>query len=199
MNHSNIILGHNYIYAMKVVALSSLFRVMTFAHEGHLITIDLNSLTMIPHTILHLKIPHHTCGLCKLHAQCVHHQHQCRPTPIECETIALVPPPPHFSLEVGWAHPLLKEPTSHVSLIYDSNFASTPIKSDNITSFHGQKHSPHSSSSIDGFNVSTNRPSNYIFYPPYIPILDCSQRSCLCISSCSHAFHSPINVIFLAW
>ena len=85
------------------------------------------------------------------------------PTPIEFDPIALVPPPPHFCLEVGQAHPFMEEPTSCVSLIYDSNLVSTPIKSDNITSFHGPEHSPHPRYSMNGLNGSTIKPSNYIY------------------------------------
>lgn len=121
---------------------------------------------MIPRTILCLKIPHHTCGLCRFHAHYVSTTNiGVDPTPIECNPIALVPPPPHFGLEVGRAHPLLEEPTSHVSLIYENNFVSTPIKSDNITYLHGPEHSPHPSSSTDGLNGSTIKPSNCIYLP----------------------------------
>jgi len=35
----NILLGHDFIYAMNFVV-SSLFQVMIFPHEGHIITID---------------------------------------------------------------------------------------------------------------------------------------------------------------
>ena len=87
------------------------------------------------------------------------------PTPIECEPIALVPPPPQFGLEVGRVHPLLEAPTSCVSLIYDSNFVSTPIESNNITYFHDIEYSPHSRSSMDGLNGSTIKPRNYIYHP----------------------------------
>ena len=87
------------------------------------------------------------------------------PTTIECEPITLVSPPPHFGLEFGWYHPLLEEPTSRVSLIYENNFVSTPVKSDNISSFHGPEYSPHPSTSMDGLNGSTIKCKNYIYHP----------------------------------
>ena len=35
----NLLLGHDYVYAMKVVV-STLFRVMYFPHDGKIVTID---------------------------------------------------------------------------------------------------------------------------------------------------------------
>jgi hypothetical protein len=44
----NILIGHDFIYAMNVVV-SSLFRVMIFPHEGCIITIDQLSYSDPPH------------------------------------------------------------------------------------------------------------------------------------------------------
>ena len=44
----NILLGSNYVYAMKAVV-STLFRVMHFPHDGKIVTIDQISFVTLDH------------------------------------------------------------------------------------------------------------------------------------------------------
>ena len=46
----NILLGRDYVYAMKVVV-STLFRVMHFSHDGNIVTIDQLSFVTPDHCI----------------------------------------------------------------------------------------------------------------------------------------------------
>ena len=60
----NLLLGHDYVYAMKAVVLvSTLFRVMHFSHDGNIVTIDQLSFVTPNHRITPsnqttLNVPH---------------------------------------------------------------------------------------------------------------------------------------------
>ena len=98
----NIVLGHDYIYAMQVVV-SSLFRVMMFPHEGHLIAIYQLSYHDPPSHASHNKTT-----LLVVYTESMHYVSTTtdgvETTPIECEPVTLVPPPHNLGLEVGKAH-----------------------------------------------------------------------------------------------
>ena len=58
----NLLLGHDYIYAMKAIV-STLFRVMHFPHDGNIVTIDQLSFVTPNHRITPsnqttLNVPH---------------------------------------------------------------------------------------------------------------------------------------------
>ena len=58
----NLVLGHDYVYSMKVVV-STLFRVIYFPHDGNILTIDQLSFIktnhhMTPSHQISLNIPH---------------------------------------------------------------------------------------------------------------------------------------------
>ena len=58
----NLLLGHDYFYAMKVVV-STLFRVIHFPHDGKIVTIDQLSFVTLDHLItpsnhIALNVPH---------------------------------------------------------------------------------------------------------------------------------------------
>ena len=58
----NLLLGHDYVYAMKVIV-SKNFRVMYFPHDGNIVTIDQLSFVTLDHRInpsnqTALNVPH---------------------------------------------------------------------------------------------------------------------------------------------
>ena len=116
----NILLERDYIYAIQVVV-SSLFWIMTFPHEGCIITIDkLSYYDLSSHTSPNRTTPSIS------YAESIHYVSSTiisvDPTPIKCEPIYLVKPPHHPSMEVGWIHPFFGAPTSSVSPNFERNF-----------------------------------------------------------------------------
>ena len=63
----NLLLGRDYVYAMKVVV-STLFRVMHFSHYGKIVTIDQHSFVKLDHCMT----PSHYNSLNILHVLMVH-------------------------------------------------------------------------------------------------------------------------------
>lgn len=95
----NILLGHDYIRAMHAVV-SSLFRVMKFPHEGHIITIDQLSYGEHPSIASPDRISNSVTHTAPMHY--VSTSPHCEAfTPIECRNVALEQPPYPFSSEDG--------------------------------------------------------------------------------------------------
>ena len=95
----NIPLGHDYIYTMQAMV-SSFFWIMMFTHEGHLIIID-----QLSHHDPASHISHNGTMPLVAYVDSMHYVStttiDVNPIPIECNPIALVPPPHHFGLEFG--------------------------------------------------------------------------------------------------
>ena len=108
----NILMGHDFIYAMSVVV-SSLFRVMIFPHEGHIITIDKISYTNTPPQDSHNRISHHVAHNESMHYVSTATSHATS-IPPKNDPMPLEPPPHHLGLEDGWIHSSLGT-SMHVS------------------------------------------------------------------------------------